>query len=209
MIDRSHLFDALLPAVFAASAIATAVITLAVVSGRTGSLDRRFFALTHRRPSRPDEAPRLATTAARDVVALGGDVVRAIFLAGCLLGLIAAGRREAAAALLVICLSGRAAIFLAKAMLRRPRPDFTEADLASVTTSFPSGHSFMSVVVYLSAALLIPQSAALVALAAGYALLLSFLIGLNRMVFGAHWPSDVAAGWLGGLAWVSGALLLY
>ena len=90
------------------------------------------------------------------------------------------------------------------AVLRRPRPDFVEADLASVTSSFPSGHSFMSVVVYLSAALLIPQSAAMVELATGFAGLLCIAIGLNRMIFGAHWPSDVAAGWLGGLAWKSG-----
>ena len=147
-------------------------------------------------------------TAARDVVALGADVVRILFLAGCLLGLLEAGRPETAAVLLVVCVSARIAIFLAKAVLRRPRPDFVEPSLASYPTSFPSGHSFMSVVVYLSAALLIPRSAALVALAAGYAMLLSMAIGVNRMVFGAHWPSDVAAGWLGGLAWVSGALLI-
>ena len=35
----------------------------------------------------------------------------------------------------------------------------------------------------------------------GWALALTLLVGLNRVYLGGHYPTDVLAGWLAGLAW--------
>lgn len=204
MIVQSPPFD-WLPRLFAASGSGTLLLTIAVLRGWTQAADAWLFARLSRRGGEP-AGP--VATGLRDLSALGGDMLRSLFLIGCLVGLLAAGRPATALALLAICLPARLVAFAVKALLRRPRPDRDAHGLATFTTSFPSGHSFMAVVVYLSAALLIPRDPALVAAAACYALLISLLVGATRFAFGVHWPSDILVGWLAGLAWVSGALLL-
>jgi undecaprenyl-diphosphatase len=205
MIDRPPLVDAWLPSLFVASASATLVLTIAVLRGWTRAIDMRLFARLSRRGN---ELAGPMATGLRDLSALGGDMLRLLFLLACLVGLIAAGRVETGLALLAICLPARLIAFLVKAVLRRPRPDADAPALATFTTSFPSGHSFMAVVVYLSAALLIPRDPAMVGAAACYAMLLGLAVGATRFAFGVHWPSDILVGWLAGLAWVSGALLV-
>lgn len=93
---------------------------------------------------------------------------------------------------------------LLKDFFERPRPEIV-AHLVDVRTlSFPSGHSMMSAVVFLTlAALLIrtlPQrreKAYMIVVA----ITLTLLVGASRVYLGVHYPTDVLAGWSIGAAW--------
>ena len=90
-----------------------------------------------------------------------------------------------------------------KRVFDRPRPDLWPrllvfppvADPNSL--SFPSGHALASAALYPLLAYLLTRHASAtarrVALAVGAAI--SLWIGFGRLYLGAHWPSDVLAGW--------------
>ena len=72
--------------------------------------------------------------------------------------------------------------------------------------SFPSGHAMDSAIIYLTMAALLArfvQPLALKLYFLGLAAVLTFLIGVSRVYLGVHYPSDVLAGWVGGLAWAT------
>jgi undecaprenyl-diphosphatase len=72
------------------------------------------------------------------------------------------------------------------------------------TSSFPSGHAMSSAAVYLSLGLLLAKihhrrREKIYILAA--AMLLTFVVGVTRVYLGVHYPTDVLAGWMAGIAW--------
>jgi undecaprenyl-diphosphatase len=88
-----------------------------------------------------------------------------------------------------------------KILVARPRPE-------GVAMGFPSGHAtaaaaFFGAVMYLAGSLPAP-ACRLVRIAAA---LCALLVGLARVLLGAHWPSDVVAGIALGLALASAAAL--
>lgn len=123
-----------------------------------------------------------------------------------------AARRKVSVALLVAsAFSGTAANFVLKAAFGRPRPE-AEATLAeTLTASFPSGHAMSAAITYGTVAFLVGRMAKGTVRwltwvgAAG----LIVLIGLSRLYLGAHYPSDVLAGWLGGIAWTALLVLIF
>jgi undecaprenyl-diphosphatase len=114
-----------------------------------------------------------------------------------------AGRRYAAALLVLTDLSGEAVAFLVKVIVLRPRP--TDAPLADAlaTASFPSGH-VMRVAATLGILIAVwawhrPRWRwSSLALSGGIVL----TIGAARIASGEHWPSDVLASVLLAVAWV-------
>lgn len=123
-----------------------------------------------------------------------------------------AARRKVSVALLIASVfSGIAANFLLKVAFGRPRPE-VEATLAeTLTASFPSGHAMSAAITYGTVAFLVGRMAtgAVRWLTWAGAAGLIVLIGLSRLYLGVHYPSDVLAGWLGGIGWTALLILIF
>jgi undecaprenyl-diphosphatase len=120
------------------------------------------------------------------------------------------GRRRTACIVLAASVLGLSIAQAVKYTVHRPRPDVTWRQGALPRNpSFPSGHSLNSMAIYGSIALTASRGLRrrfvrwlVIALGLG----LPVLIGLSRPYLGFHYPSDVLAGWIIGLAC---ALLAY
>ncbi len=92
---------------------------------------------------------------------------------------------------------------LTKAVVARTRPDLLEPLVVEHGFSFPSGHATLSMVAYGVLAVLISRSrlpwAAQLPIIIALGVLI-VLIGVSRVWLGAHYPTDVLAGWIAG--WV-------
>lgn len=101
-------------------------------------------------------------------------------------------------------------IVVLKLYFHRIRPDVSWALVEEHSFSFPSGHSIAAVVLY---GILVCsgfqywrqawQRTALAVTAVG----LMLGIGMSRIYLGAHYPSDVAAGYLVGCCWLATVLV--
>jgi len=93
----------------------------------------------------------------------------------------------------------------------RPRPNIVPHLTEVQTSSFPSGHSMMSAVIYLTLGVLLSRlvvGAVMRFYVVAVAMLLTALVGFSRVFLGVHYPSDVVAGWTAGLAWALICLLV-
>ncbi len=139
-----------------------------------------------------------------EITALGtGTVVGMIvFIAGMFLWL--NKHKHSAILLLVATFGGLVLNGLLKIGFDRPRPQIFPWATYAVSSSFPSGHAMNSIIVYGTVAYLaarLQQRPASRLLTLGLAAVIILLICVSRIYLGVHYPSDIAAGLIIGLAW--------
>jgi len=142
--------------------------------------------------------------AAADLTSLGGISVLTLF-AVIAFAFLLIQRKRLSALLLVVGLIGGVALSEGlKALFERERPPVAYQAVETLNASFPSGHALLSTVFYLTLGVMLTRafpSKRLKAFVLGSAILIALLIGLTRVYLGAHWASDVIAGWCAGAAW--------
>jgi undecaprenyl-diphosphatase len=146
----------------------------------------------------------------RDFTALGGTAVLGLLTVASVGYLWLTGLRRVAVFLVLAIIGGLLLSLALKTGFHRPRPDLVSHGAMIYTSSFPSGHSMLSAVVYLTGGALLavvhPARRVRVYLI-GCSILAMLLVGASRVYLGVHWPSDVLAGWAAGAAWAAACWL--
>lgn len=146
----------------------------------------------------------------RDFTALGGVGVLGLLSMVSVGYLWLRGFRRAAAFVFAAIAGGLVLSLALKTGFDRPRPDLVSHGSMVYTSSFPSGHSMLSAMVYLTCGAMLAtehtQRRVQIYLIA-CAILMTSLVGFSRVYLGVHWPSDVLGGWAIGAAWASASWL--
>jgi undecaprenyl-diphosphatase len=177
-------------------------------TGATQSLDERVMRAV-RRSDDPGLliGPAWVQDTARDITALGGYSVLILLVAITAGFLQLHGKRGETRFLVGAAVSGYFVGMLLKAYFVRPRPTVVPQLEIAYQTSFPSGHSMMSAIIYLTLGALLTQFAGNLPRIRVYfvlcALFLTGIVGVSRVYLGVHYPSDVLAGWTAGLVWAN------
>lgn len=178
-----------------------------VMEGDTQALDQHVL-LSLRDPLNHavGVGPSWLEPAMKDVSALGGVAVLTLMIL-CISGaLLLRGKHRMTLFLWLSILGGSAGMFLLKSFFQRPRPSVVPHLVDIAQTSFPSGHSMVSAIVYLTLAALLARATTSKLLRAYYlfvGMFLTLVIGFSRVYLGVHYPTDVLAGWCAGAAWAS------
>lgn len=157
-------------------------------------------------PNQPDQpwGPWWLHEAAADITSLGGISVLALFAVAAM-GFLLIQRKWLSAVLMAVGLAGGVALSEGlKAVFQRERPPIAFQAVETINASFPSGHALLSTVFYLTLGVMLTRAVPqrrLKAYVLGVSLLIALMIGLTRIYLGAHWASDVFAGWSVGAAW--------
>lgn len=154
-------------------------------------------------PGRP-WGPWWLHEAAADITSLGGISVLGLF-ALIAIGFLVMQRKRLSALLLIVGLAGGVVLSEGlKAVFERERPPLEYQTVETLNASFPSGHALLSTVFYLTLGVMLTRAFSqrrLKAYALGVGVTVALLVGATRIYLGAHWTTDVIAGWCVGAAW--------
>jgi membrane protein DedA with SNARE-associated domain/membrane-associated phospholipid phosphatase len=100
---------------------------------------------------------------------------------------------------------------LAKPLVHRPRPPGTDLIGAASGPSYPSGHATQALAVWGMLAILAAagRPARIRVTVWACAAVVVLLVGASRIYLGAHWPTDVLAGYTLGAGWLAVLLALH
>jgi len=177
------------------------------MEGDSMRLDERIL-MAMRVPGDPSQpiGPAWVEESFRDFTGVGGVAVLGLLTVATLGYLWLQGMRRAAVYVLLAIGAGLLVSLALKAGFHRPRPDLISRGSLVYTSSFPSGHSMLSAIVYLTGGAMLAlmhRRRAVRFYILGCAVLATVLVGLSRVYLGVHWPTDVLAGWAGGAAWAA------
>ena len=117
--------------------------------------------------------------------------------------LVRRGRKRAAVVFAAAPIGSEVLVQTLKVIFHRTRPEAFFGLAQPETYSFPSGHAMTSVCFYGAMAAILAigskRKAAYWIVGIGTPL----LIGFSRVYLGVHYPSDVLAGWAGGVVWLA------
>ena len=168
--------------------------------GHLAEVDDGLIRLLHKTSNLSDPiGPDWFKGAMRDVTALGSNTILAIITLGAST-LLLLMKRVGPAILLTTSMVVAAILNsgLKMAFARAP-PPYLSSSVNVETASFPSSHAMLSTVLYILLAAIAAREfvdrrvgTAIMLMGAGVAV----AVGASRVYLGAHWPSDVLAGWL-------------
>lgn len=174
-----------------------------VQSGVTDKFDRDLL-LDMRHPDLSLKGSPEFQEAARDVTSLGGVVLLSLFTVATVGFLALDGKRRMAIFLGASILAGSLVSTGLKDLFHRARPEIVPHAVYASSGSFPSGHSMLSAVTYLTLGALLARShqrRALKIYFLAVAMVVTLMVGASRVYLGVHWPTDVLAGWTAGAVW--------
>lgn len=148
--------------------------------------------------------PNWLAESMRDWTALGGYSVLLTITVLVSVFLFLEGQNSHARVILATVIAGFLLTLLLKAIVSRPRPDIVPHHSYVDSPSFPSGHSMMAAIVYLTLGLMLSDLAShrrVKVFLVVAAIAISGTVGFSRIYMGVHYPTDVLAGWWAGTSW--------
>ena len=176
-----------------------------VIEGDSLAFDEAVLqALRHPNDTGKPIGPGWLGNVARDFTALGGVAVITLVTTATA-GYLALRKKWGSMALVLLSIGGGAMVstFL-KQWFDRPRPTAVTHLIEVHSLSFPSGHSMLSAITYLTLGSLLARTTAdwrIKTYLLTLAVLLAGMIGATRVFLGVHYPTDVLAGWCAGISW--------
>jgi len=171
-----------------------------VMSGGTQAFDEsilRWMSAHH---------SKALTSTMLEITTLGTGTVLLMIVCVAALFLTLTKHKYSALLLLVATGGGLLLDMVLKLQFNRPRPHVFIWGTQAFGSSFPSGHAMGATVTYSTVAYLaarLHRRSWARWLTMLMALMVIFLIGVSRMYLGVHYPSDVLAGAIMGLAWAA------